>query len=275
VGRYYAARMSRELGEAIFVENRIGAGGNVGTLAVAKAPPDGYTIALGNAATHGMNATYYANPGYDPVDDFVPIGMLGVTNVALGVSPKLGVRTLGELVAKSKTERINIALPSTTALLVNDIMVRRGGSAMTGVPYKGAPAALNDFLGGHVHAMIDSATAVQQQVAAGTMVAIGVASGTPSELLPGVRTLAEQGLPGFEVPGWFALFAPHGTPPEIVQRLNAALRKVREDPDSRRQLMTAGIEPLPVGEPAALPGFVRSERDKFAKLIRDARLKAE
>jgi len=146
---------------------------------------------------------------------------------------------------------------------------------MTGVPYKGSPAALADFLGGHVHAVIDSATAIQQQVTAGTMVAIGVASRTPSELLPGVRPLAEQGLPGFELPGWFALFAPRGTPPEIAQRLNAALRKVREDPDSRRQLMANGMEPLPVGEPAALSEFVRGERDKFAKLIRDARLKAE
>lgn len=275
VARYYASRMSRELGQAIFIENRIGAGGNIGTVAAAKAPPDGYTIAIGNAATHGMNATYYANPGYDPVNDFVAVGMLGVTNVALGVSPRLGVKTLGELIAKSKSSRINLALPSTTSLLVNDVLVRQAGSAMAPVPYKGSPAALNDFLGGHVDAIIDSATVIQQQAAAGNLVPIGVASLTPSELLPGVRPLAEQGLRGFEVPGWFALFAPRGTPPEIVQRLNAALRKVREDPDSRRQLMASGVEPLQVGDPAALLEFVRGERDKFAKLIRDARLKAE
>ncbi len=275
VARYYANMMAKELGQSVYIDNRIGAGGNVGTALAAKAQPDGYTLAIGNAATHGMNATYYANPGYDPVSDFVPIGMLGVTNVALGVSAKLGVKTLGELINKSKTAKVTVALPNTSAHIVNDVLARRGGSAMTGVPYKGGATALTDFLGGHVDGMIDSATVIQQQVAAGHMVAIGVASVGPSELLPGVRSLAEQGLPGFEVSGWFVLFAPRGTPMEIVSRLNGALTRLREDPDSRKQLMANGMEPVPVGQPAALSDFVRREKDKFATFVRDAGLKAD
>ncbi len=168
-----------------------------------------------------------------------------------------------------------MALPNTSAHIVNDVLGRRGGSAMIGVPYKGGATALTDFLGGHVDGIIDSATVIQQQVAAGHMVAIGVASHGSSEQLPGVPSLAEQGVPGLEVSGWFALFAPRGTPTEIVSRLNVALARVKEDPDSRKQLMANGMEPVPVGNSAALVDFVRRETDKFATFIRDAGLKAD
>ncbi len=170
VGRYYVNLLSKELGHSFYIENRLGSGGNIGTAFAARAPADGYTLVIGNSATHAMNLALYSNAGYDPEKDFVPVGMLGYTSLAIAVSPKLGVRTFAELIAKSKTDKLNIALPSTTATIIHDILVKQGGSAMLGVPFTGAPAAITALLGGHVDAIIDSASSVQQYVTAGTMV---------------------------------------------------------------------------------------------------------
>ena len=268
MGRLYADRLTKELGQNFIIDNRIGAGGNIGTAVAAKSRPDGYTLVVGNAATHGMNPSLYSNPGYDPVRDFDPIGMLGKVTIAIAVSPKAGVRSLQELIAKSKVARINIALPSTTAVLAHGLLGRREGSAMTGVPYKGSPAALTDLLGDHVQATIDTVSALQSYNVAGTLIPLAVFSSTSSEFLPGVKTLSELGMSGFDMQGWFALFAPKGTPPDIIAKLNAALKKISSIPDTNKQLMSGGFDPTAVGEPGQLPEFIRAEREKWSNMIK-------
>lgn len=275
IARYFAAALSRELAQGLAVENRVGAGGNIAAAAAAKALPDGYTLFTGTTATHAMNTVLYTNPGYDPERDFVPIGMLGKTTVAIAVSSRLGVHSLPELLAKSKNTKISVALPSSTATIIHDVFNRRAGSNMLGIPYKGSAAALNDLMGGHIDATIDTAAALQPAIQSGSVVGVAVTSLTPTKLLPEVKTVAEQGLPGFEFTGWYALFAPKGTPPDILEKLNRALQKIHADPATQKFISGAAFEPVSVGTLAHLPEFVRAERDKWSRAVRAANLRAE
>lgn len=275
MARFYADGLRKELAQSFVVENRPGGAGNIATSMAAKAPPDGYTLFLGTAGTHAMNPSLYANPGYDAEKDFVPVGLLSKVAVAVAVSPRVGVRTLGELIAKSKQERVFMALPHATAVVINDVLVRRGGLATVGVPYKGTPAAINDVIGNHVHATIDSAAALQPFVQAGTLIGLGVTSLNQTNLLPGVKTFSEQGFPGFEMTGWYMIFAPKGTPMDVVVRLNSALKKINEDPATRRHLFQSGFDLAPVGDVAQLPEFVRSEREMWGRIIKSANIKVD
>ncbi len=146
---------------------------------------------------------------------------------------------------------------------------------MVPVPYKGAGAAFTDVLGGHVDAIIETVASIQPHANAGSLVALGVTTRTPSDIFPAVKPIADQGLPGFDISGWYTLFVPAGTPAEIVSRLNMAIKAASEDADVRKQLIAAGFDLAPVGEIAALPGFISTEREKWGRLVKEANLKPE
>ena len=275
MGRFYANALGKELGQAFVIDNRVGAGGNIGTAAAAKSPNDGYTLLVGTAATHALNQAMYSSVGFDAEKDFDPVGLLGRVTMAIGVNPASGIRTLAELISRSKAGKLNVGLPSTMASLVQELLARRGGSAMVSVPYKGSPAAINDLMGNHVQVIVDTAQALQPHINVGKIVPLGVTGLTHSELLPNVKTVEEQGMPGFEVTGWFMLFAPKGTPADIINKLNAAIKKVQANPETSKQLLAAGFDLATAGEPAQLSEFIRSEREKWGAIIKAAGIRAE
>jgi len=275
LGRLYANQLAKELGQAFVVDNRVGAGGNIGAAIVAKSPADGYTLLACTAATHASNPALYVNPGYDPERDFIPLGMLGRTTLAIAASPRLGVKTIPELLAKARSSRVTIALPNTTSVLINSMLSRMGKSPMVPVPYKGSAAAFTDVLGGHVDVVIDTVAAIQPHANAGNLVPLGVTTRTPSEQFPAVKPIADQGLAGFDISGWYMLCAPAGTPADVVATLHTALRKASDDSGIRKQMIAAGFDLAPVGELASLPAFVSAEREKWGRLVKDANLKPE
>ena len=274
IARIFAARLSTALGQSFFIDNRPGAGGIIGTAATAKSPADGYTLMVGTAATHGMSLALYDNPGYDPVRDFAPIGLLGRVPMVIAVTPGSGITSVRDLVARSKAGELNVALPSPMATLVMDLIKQRDKANLKNVPYKGSPQAMADILGGHVQILIDTSTVIAPQVAAGKLIPLGITTPQQSALMPGLKTVAEQGLPGFEVTGWFMMFAPKGTPQPILAAINAEMRKIQTDPEIQKQLVANGFDLAPVGELGPLNDFVKVESERWIAAIKAAGSKA-
>lgn len=274
--RYLSDQLGRELGQPVVVENRAGAGGNLGTEVAAQAPGDGYTLTMGTNATHVLNQFLYSGLRFDPEKDFEPIALVGTFPMVLAAGPQSQLKSAADLLAEAKknARSADVGLPSTTARLVLELLKERSGVPVFGVPYKGSASAMNDLLGGQVPVVVDTLTALRPQIAAGKVRAIGVTSQKASKLAPGVKPLAEQGFPNFEVIAWNALYAPKGTPPAIINTINAALTRVLERPETQQKLLDLGFEPAG-GTPAQLAEFARAERRKWEPIIKGAGLKAE
>ena len=272
--RLYGQRLSAALGQSFFIDNRPGAGGNIGSAAAAKSAPDGYTLLLGTAATFGMNSAMYDNIGYNPENDFVPIGLLGRVAMVVAATPQSGLKSIQDLVNRARTQDLDVGLPSTMATVVADVIRTREKLRLKNVPYKGSAQSTADALGGHIPLVVDTAVVVGPQAALGKLIPLGITTAQQSPLMPGVRTVAEQGLPGFEITGWFMLFAPAGTPAPVVNLLNGELKKVAADPEIQKQLVAAGFGPTPVGDVATLPDFIRAEHGKWVTFIKASGIKA-
>ncbi len=274
--RYFAERLSKALGQQFVVDNKPGAGGNIGTEAVAHATPDGYTLLMGTNATQTMNEFLYASPGYDAAKDFAPIVLVGMLTMVVAANPGFAPNTMPELVAaaKAQPDKINVALPSTSARVVFEFLKERSGAPLFGVPYKGSGTAMTEVMGGQVQLIIDTATALRGHVQSGKLKAIAITALKSGELLPGVKSVAEQGVAGFEMTPWTALYAPRGTPKEIVDRLNAEVMKVLAEKESREKLLSLGFEPAG-GTPDQLAAFEKTERAKWGPLIKAAGLKGD
>lgn len=276
IARMYMAALTTRLGQSFFVENKPGAGGTLGSREVARATPDGYTLLIGTAATHGISLALYDNPGYDPEKDFIPIGMLGRTSMAIAARAGSGILTLADLLAQSKKAPVDMALPSPMASLVRDLLVKRdSGANIVSVPYKGSSGAVNDVLGGHVQVLVDTSAAIRPHVISGKFIPLAITTLDESQLMPGVKTVSEQGLPGFEVSGWFMLFAPKGTPASIITTLNAEMTKIQADPEFQKQLLSRGFDLAPVGQIATLPEFVRVEHERWVRMAKESNMKAQ
>lgn len=276
LSRTIAERVSAAIGQPIVVENRPGAGANIGADFVAKSAGDGYTLLMGTNATHAMNAAMYPSLPFDPVRDFVPVMLVGTLPMLLSAGPTFGAASLREIaaMAKAKPGSINVALPSTTARVVVELLRQGENIDLFGVAYKGSGAALTDLIGGQVQLMVDTVTASMPQVAAGKIRAIAVSTGQRTELAPGVPTFAESGIPGFDLVAWNALFAPRGTPPEVVSLLNAEVARALAQPEVRARLLRMGFEPGG-GSPDRLRAFVESESQRWGQAIRKAGIKAD
>jgi len=274
--RYFAERLSKALGQQFVVDNRPGAGGNIGTEAVAHATPDGYTLLMGTNATQTMNEFLYPSTGYSAEKDFAPIVLIGMLPMVVAANPGFAPSTMPELVAaaKAQPDKINVALPSTSARVVFEFLKERSGAPLFGVPYKGSGTAMTEVMGGQVQLIVDTATALRGHVQNGKLKAIAITTLKSGELLPGVKSVAEQGAAGFEMTPWTAMYAPRGTPKEIVDKLNAEVMKVLAEPEARQKLMQLGFEPAG-GTPAQLATFENSERAKWGPLIKAAGLKGD
>ncbi|HSV52339.1 MAG TPA: tripartite tricarboxylate transporter substrate-binding protein [Burkholderiaceae bacterium] len=273
--RYLAEQMARDLGQPIVIENRAGAGGNLGTAVAATAKADGYTLTMGTNATHVLNQYLFPKLQFDAEKDFEPIVLVGTFPMVVAVNSNSPLNSVADLVAAIQRKTANdIAMPSTSARLVVELLKEKSGAALVGIPYKGSGNAMTDVIGSQLPAIVDTPTALRPHLAAGKVRAIGVTSANPSTLVPGVKPVSEQGFGGFEVIAWNGLFAPKGTPPQVIARLNVSMNKVLAQPEVRQRLLDLGFEPAG-GSAVRLRAFTWAERKKWEPLIKAAGMRAD
>ena len=271
LARTVGDKLSQAVGQPVIVENKPGAGGGVGAEFVAKAAPDGYTIMGGTISTHAINASLYKNLPYDPVRDFVPIVLLARVPNMLVVNIDVPAKSVPELVALLKANPGKYTFASsgngTSQHLSGELFKSMSGTDMQHIPYKGSPPALQDVMGGQVTMTFDNITTAWTLAKAGKLRALAVTTANRSSVAPDVPTLAESGLPGFEVGSWQGVFAPVGTPPEIVKRLNAEIVKILNLPDVRDKLAGLGAE-LVGNTPEEFAVMVKAEVVKWADVVK-------
>ncbi len=278
IGRGIADKMSELLGEKIVVDNRPGAGGTVGTRAVARSDPDGYTLVLGYTGTLAIGPSLYKKAGYDPRKDFAPIGMIGNAPNSLVVHPSFPAKTVAELIAYAKANpgKVNFgsAGAGTASHITGEYFARSAGISLVHVPYKGTGLALVDLIGGHIPMAFAPIPASHPNVSGGTLRALAVTSTTRSSLMPDVPTLAEAGLQGFDASLYYGLAAPAGTPRPIVDKLNKALRDALASDEVKRQLAADGTEITP-GTPEDYADFIDKDAKKWSELVKASGVEQE
>jgi tripartite-type tricarboxylate transporter receptor subunit TctC len=275
MARNVADKMAAALGQSIVVENRGGAGGTLGTRYVAKATPDGYTILLSYTGTFSIAPTAYGNPGYDPRKDFAPVGMIGAAPNLLLVNPSVPAQSLAELIAyiKALTSPMQYGSPGvgTVNHLAGEMLASDIGVQMQHIPYKGNGPALGDLIGGHIPMMFMPIPAALGNVKAGTLRAVAISSAQRSKVLPDLPTLAESGLPNFEVALRYGLAAPAGTPQPIIERLNKELNAALANEEVQARLANEGADALPMS-PEAYAADLDREEKKWGALVRKLKL---
>jgi tripartite-type tricarboxylate transporter receptor subunit TctC len=278
VGRGVADKMGELLGEKVVVDNRPGAGGTVGTKAVAKSEPDGYTLLLGYTGTLAIGPSLYKNVGYDPRKDFAPIGLIGNAPNSLVVNPSFPAKTVGELIAYAKANpgKVNFgsAGAGTASHITGEYFARAAGITLVHIPYKGTGPALTDLLGGHIPMAFAPVPASHANVAAGKLRALAVTSTTRSGLMPEVPTIAESGLAGFDASLYYGLVAPAGTPRPIIDKLNKALHDALASDEVKRQLGNDGTDITP-GTPEDYAAFIDKDEKKWAQLVKASGVEQE
>jgi tripartite-type tricarboxylate transporter receptor subunit TctC len=278
MARVVAERMSAALGQQVVVDNRGGGGGLIGTRAVQKAAPDGYTLLLGHTGTISINPSLYANAGYDPRKDFAAVGLIASMPVVLIAHPSFPARSIADVIALAKKEpgKLNVG---TSAVGTGGYMSAESFKSVAGIdvaiiPYKGTAPVMNDLLGGHVPVAFGVIPPALGNIQAGKLRAIAVASPTRTALLPDTPTFAESGMPGFEAVLHYGLLAPAGTPRPIVDKLNAELRKLASNEEVKKRIATEGGDPL-TSSPEEYAADIDREETKWSTLIRRLNLKVE
>ena len=276
--RVVGAKLAERVGQPVVVENRVGANGNIGAEAVARAAPDGYTLVMGSNANITTNPHLMAL-GYDPMKDLAPVAVLTVNPLLLFVNPSLvPANTFPEFLAYAKAQGAKLHYASagngSPAHLSAELLKMMTGLEMVHVPYKGGPQGVSDVLGGRVGLMFAAAPTVLPQVRAGKVRGIAMTGAQRSVFAPEIPTIAESGFPEFDVVIWNALFAPGATPSPILGRLHAEIGAVLAQPDTRELLLKQGAEPTPM-EPAALRQLMQSEYARWGKVIREAHIKVD
>ncbi|MEA2964540.1 MAG: putative tricarboxylic transport rane protein [Alphaproteobacteria bacterium] len=278
IARIIADRMSEGLGQQIVVDNRGGAGGSIAARQVAKSAPDGATLLLAFTGTLAVSPLIFANVGYDPRKDFAGIGLIGMAPSVLAVHPSVPARSVADLIGIAKAEpgKIQYGSPGigTTNHLAGELLAAMTGIRITHIPYKGTGPAITDLLGGHIAMMFAPIPAAHGNVSAGALRALGVTSLKRSSLWPDIPTVAETGLPGFEVVQRSTLLAPAGTPRTIIERLNKELNAVLATDEVRRRLAVEGGEPVP-GAPEEYAADIDREEMRWSKLVATIGLKGE
>lgn len=257
------------LGQPVTVDNKPGAGGNIGADMVAKSPADGATLVLGTVGTHAINASLYAKMPYDNFKDFTPISFLASTPNLLVVNKSVPANNVQELVALAKREPLAFGSSGsgTSIHLSGELFNTLAGVKMQHVPYKGRAQAIPDLLGGRIAMIFDNMPSALPLVKSGELKALGVTSAKRSPAAPEIPTIAEAGLPGFEATSWFALLGPAGMPRDVQLRISQEVARVLDLPDVKEKLATLGLEPNP-GTPEALTAVMQSETAKWAKVVK-------
>ncbi len=279
MARAIGQKLSESMGQPVVVDNKPGAGGNIGADIVAKSAPDGYTIVMGAVATHAINPTLYPAIAYDPVRDFTPVAMVAVVPNVLVVHPALPVKSVQELIAlaRARPSYLNFGSGSTgsTGHLAGELFNVLAAVQMVHIPYKGGAPAMADLLAGQVQLMFDNLANSLPQVRAGRLRALAVTTAQRSVFAPELPTLAEAGVPGFDLSTWFGVFLPGNAPRDLVTRLNTEINKALGAPDMKDRLERMGAAPPQDNSPERFAAFIKTEVDKYARVIKASGAKVE
>jgi tripartite-type tricarboxylate transporter receptor subunit TctC len=273
LARILGQYLSGELGQSVIVDNRAGAGGNIGAQVAAKAAPDGHTLFMGTVGTHAINASLYRKLPYDPIRDFAPLSRVAMVPNLLVAHPSQTFKTVHEMIAFAKANPGKINYGSSgngsSIHLSGALFESLAKVQMTHVPYKGSAPAVSDLLGGQIAVMFDNMPSALPHVKSGKLRAIAVTSARRSPELPNVPTIAEAGVAGYEATSWFGMFAPAGTPPDVLAKLNAVIVKALNDADVKKKISEQGAEPHPE-KPAEFAAFIAKESAKWGKVVKDS-----
>jgi tripartite-type tricarboxylate transporter receptor subunit TctC len=277
MARIIAERLTVALGQQIIIDNRGGAAGVIGTRAAAKAAPDGYTLVMSTSGTTSINPSLYVNPGYDPLKDFAPIGLVAAAPIVVMAHPSFPARSIAELIALAKREgKLDVGTPppGTENYLAAALFKAMTGINMTIVSYKGTGPLTNDLVGGHIAVAFNTIAPALGNIQAGHLRALAVAGRARSSLLPDVPTVAESGLPGFEAAVRYGLLAPAGTPGPIVERINVELRAIVGADEIRSRIAAQGGEPL-IATPEEYAADIARDQAKWGVLIKKLGLRVD
>lgn len=273
LGRALGQKLGERLGQSVVVENRPGAGTAIAAELVAKAAPDGYTLMLGTVSSHAINPALNPKLPFDPLRDFTPVAPVAAIPFALLVHPSVPARTVPELVgyARSKPGKLDYssAGSGTSNHLAGELFESMTGTHMVHIPYRGSAPALQDLIAGRVAVMFDLVLTAAPHVRSGAVRGLAVTGTKRSAALPELPTIAESGLPGYDVTAWFGVFGPAGLPRPVVDRLNAEIARALAAPDLQRRLVSQGADTL-TGSPDEFAAYLKSETVKWAKVVRDA-----
>ena len=275
VARVFAARMSHVLGGQIIVDNKPGAGGNLGTEIVARAKPDGYTLLIGNQGPMVVNPHLFSTMPADPETALEPIALIADTTLVVVVGPRLQVKTLAELIAEARKRPTELTYASASnasaSHLAAALLCEVAGIQARHVPYRGAAPALTDVVGGHVDFMITTVPSATGLIEGGKLTALAVTGDKRAALLPNVPTAIEAGVAGYTASAWYGLLAPKGLPPDILKRLEAATAESLGDAQVQERLKADGASPIAMGS-AAFGAFMKRERARWGEVVRKARI---
>ena len=273
LARIVAQALTTELGQSVVVDNRPGAGGNIGGLLAAKAPADGYTLFMGTVGTHAINAALYKKMAFDPVKDFAPLTRVANVPNLLVANPNQPYKSVKELIAYAKANpgKVNYGSSGSGSSihLSGELFNSMAKVEMVHVPYKGSAPAVTDLLGNQIGIMFDNMPSAIQHVRSGKLVPLAVTTAKRSPELPNVPTIAEAGVPGYEATSWFGMLAPAATPAPIVAKLNAALVKVLAQPEVKKKINDQGAEAYSE-TPAEFAAFIQKESVKWGKVVRES-----
>ena len=277
LARAVGDEMSKSMGQPVIVENRPGAGGNIGAEVVSKAAPDGYTLLMTSPGIQSINQFLYKTMPFDPEKAFTPISLVADMPMLVLVHPKTGIKTLKDLVAAAKASPSKLNFGSagvgTTGHLGQALLVHVGDMKVTHVPYKGAAPAVNDLLAGHIDGVVDNPPIVIPHIKSEKLTPLAVAAKERLSVLPDVPTSVEAGLPDWQASSWFGLMAPAGTPPDVVKRLNAEVVKALKQPSMQRFITQSGIK-LVGNSPEDFGKLIVDERKKWGDIIKAAKIQA-
>jgi len=271
VARLVAQKMTEAFGQQVLIDNRAGAAGTIGSDAVAKAAPDGYTLLVGPSSTHAIAQSLYAKLAYESIRDFTPVAGLATSTITLSAHPSVPARTVKDLIAlaKAKPDALSFASSGSGGVshLVGEMFKFQAGVQMLHVPYKGDAPALADLVGGQVSLQFGTAVSFLPYIQSGKLKALAVTSTKRSPILPDVPTVSESGLKGFEALQWFGVFGPAGLPRDLVARLHGEIQRIVQTPELKDRLTKLASEPL-VGTPEQFAAFQKSEIAKWAKVVK-------
>ncbi|UZE47552.1 Bug family tripartite tricarboxylate transporter substrate binding protein [Rhodopseudomonas sp. P2A-2r] len=278
VARMLGAKLQELWGQPVVIDNRAGAGGNIGAESVARSPADGYTLLLTAPGPLAVNQSLYTQLSFNPMKDFTPVALIASVPIVLAVNPNVKATTVAELIALAKASPGKLNFGSSglgsTNHLAGELLKTRAGIDIVHVPYRGAAPAMNDLIGGQIPMMFDNMPAIRPQVQGGTIRAIAVAGAKRSPLFPELPTMVEAGVPNFEASSWFGLVAPAGMPPDVMNTLIDSVTKLLKDPDMVKRLADVGAEPGTLSG-NAFAAFLRTESDKWGQVVKTAGAKVE
>ena len=273
LARIVSQALQQELGQTVIVDNKPGAGGNIGAAAAARAAADGYTLFMGTVGTHAINASLYQKPGFDPIKDFAPLTRVATVPNLLVANPKQPFKTVKEMIAYAKANpgKLNYGSSGSGSSihLSGELFCSMTGLDMVHVPYKGSAPAITDLLGNQIAVMFDNMPSAIQHVRSGKLRPIAVTTAKRSPELPDVPTVAEAGVPGYEATSWFGLWTQAKTPAPVQQRLHAAIAKVLKDPAVIKKINDQGGD-IVIDTPAEFAAYIKAESAKWGKVVKDS-----